>query len=245
MAVNLGLDEDLSAVVSTDQSLDVVVFELILWSQRTGRTLELVRALAHERPNRADLAALASEFEAASSRPQFPPLKPASPRAVSELRVPPKDLRVLIDGFVRLRRILPDGQEKTVLMEEMVTRIRDLPLEEYALTDPLHLSNSVGERLAAIVTLQKLPDPRYLLWLSERLAVEDAFVGYQAAVALYEAARAISFADLDVVTTAVEAGLTWVAPVAGQSGRRDKLTAAMKHLTHRTTGQAVGGSVRL
>ena len=68
----------------------------------------------------------------------------------------------------------------------------------------LTASDSAGERLAAIASLQVRPDANLLEWLATRLASETPFVGYQAAVALRVAARTLDPPHHDAVRRAIE-----------------------------------------
>ena len=65
--------------------------------------------------------------------------------------------------------------------ETLAKRMEMFPLEEYSLTDFFLLSDSPGERLAAVLALARSPRVEYLHWLSERIAVEAPFVGLRAA----------------------------------------------------------------
>jgi hypothetical protein len=90
--------------------------------------------------------------------------------------------------YEEIRIHVPPGPEKTVKMEVVIARMRELAGAPHSLLEELTSSDSLGERLAAIAILQKEPDPSYLDWLAGQLAQDPgAFHGYHAAMALREA----------------------------------------------------------
>lgn len=62
--VRIDLEENLEAIAGAGK-LSIVVFELVMWAQRTGRVGELLAAAQSRRPTHAALAALAQELGAA------------------------------------------------------------------------------------------------------------------------------------------------------------------------------------
>lgn len=72
----------------------------------------------------------------------------------------------------------------------IAAQMRAFSLAASDLLPQLSASPIAGERLAAVSFLQVEPNERYFEWLASRLSptVEHAFVGYQAAVALRNAA---------------------------------------------------------
>ena len=72
----IDLEENLEAIAGAGR-LNVVVFELVMWAQRTGRGGELLAAAQRRRPTNAALAALAQELDAApAARADAPPSAP-------------------------------------------------------------------------------------------------------------------------------------------------------------------------
>ena len=61
-AVQFALGVPLESIAA-DKPLDVQVFDLLLWTTRTGRTLELIRCLLDSRPLNRELAAVAAALE--------------------------------------------------------------------------------------------------------------------------------------------------------------------------------------
>jgi hypothetical protein len=92
----------------------------------------------------------------------------------------------------------------TDLAQSLRTLFRAKPCKELALPNRLHLSESDGERLTAVLALETAPDPAYLRWLSERVTVERPIAGLLAAQALVSAALRLSKADLVRVRRAVK-----------------------------------------
>jgi hypothetical protein len=100
------------------------------------------------------------------------------------------DVIKLAEEYVRIRRDMPSGRDRTRMMTAIVAELRSLAPSAFYLIPELIISPSAGERLAAICILQQIPDKAYLSWLAERVAVENPFPGYHATLALLRAARA-------------------------------------------------------
>jgi hypothetical protein len=110
----------------------------------------------------------------------------------------------LASEYERVRAALPRGDERTRRLEVIASRMRTLALSTYPLIDELSRSDSAGSRLAAVSTLQALPDRRFVTWLAERVRAEKPFIGYHAALALLAAARTLELSELAVVRSAIE-----------------------------------------
>lgn len=229
------LHERLDQVSSSGAAFDTVVFRLVLWADQTGRMLELARVVAADRPGRVDAQVLAGEMGSTVGAPAAALL----PSDTADRGIP-ADVETLIRAFERIRRVMPEGDQRTVVMEDIVTQMRVLPLSGYDLPARLHLSMSEGERLAASVALRVAPHPAYLRWLTERLLVEYAFSGYQAAVALREAARHLSNEYLGAVADAIRLAGEWLASSRAHGrpqGRQKVLDEAMRLVITRTSGR--------
>ena len=75
-------------------------------------------------------------------------------------------------------------------MQKIVTRMAETMIDPVANLEHWINSESSGERLLAIVKLQKFPNYLYLKWLSEHVGdIEKPFIGYQSSIALYIASR--------------------------------------------------------
>lgn len=98
--------------------------------------------------------------------------------------------------YEQLRDALPSGPIRTSRMEVVASNLRTLAQSTFAILTELMTSDSPGERLAAVSTLQAIPDVRYLDWLAERFSTEKPFIAYHAAVALLAAARELPDAEL-------------------------------------------------
>jgi hypothetical protein len=112
--------------------------------------------------------------------------------------------RALAHDYDKLRATTRSGPERTRRMEVIASQMRTLAQSTYALLPELVRSASAGERLVAIATLQAVPDPQYLDWLSDGVLDRQPFIGYHAAVALLSAARTLRVEDLDAVQRAIE-----------------------------------------
>lgn len=103
----------------------------------------------------------------------------------------------LADEYVRLRRDMQPGDDRTRRMEVVFSQMRALTMAAYPLLPELASSTprhqgrdeKAGERLAAVALLQSAPDAEYIEWLADRVARERPFLGYHAAVALLTAVR--------------------------------------------------------
>ena len=116
-------------------------------------------------------------------------------------------IRVLAHEYDSMRApitgMLP-GAERTRKMEVVASKMRGLALSAHPFLSELIQSQSAGERLAAVSTLEAIPEVSYLPWLAERLGSEKPFVGYHAALGLLSAARSLDVEDLPSVQTAVD-----------------------------------------
>lgn len=93
--------------------------------------------------------------------------------------------------YERTRAALPGGEERTRLMQAVVTKLRTLAVAARPFLPELAESKSCGERLAAVVILQVRPDAGWVEWLGQIAAEDMTFVGHQATVALLIAARTL------------------------------------------------------
>lgn len=75
-------------------------------------------------------------------------------------------------------------------MQDIVERMRNVPLNSVSELQRLMDSKVPGERLAAIAQIQKFPLMDYLDWLPNHVGdIEKPFIGYQASVALFVIAK--------------------------------------------------------
>jgi len=220
--MNLNLD-DIAPNATGNKDL---IFEVLTWMDRHGDLYDLIRFAAADRIKIPEWQTFVAEI--ASRLPTPPPPMPRRPDPLGEVSA-------LVRGYLRLRRVLPYGDQRTVQLQAIVNQLLALPLEEYGLIDEFHLSMSGGERLVAVLTLVRRPDPKYLRWLSERLGVESNFVGYQAAIALRAAAQTLSQVDLDTVTDAVKIARELLK--THQNGDRARMLAeVLQTVTQRSSG---------
>jgi serralysin len=114
----------------------------------------------------------------------------------------PQDLVELIGEYREIRKTQPSGSSRTAAMTKVVEAMRALSIS-YELVARLAVSSEAGERLAAVVVLQASPNATWLAWLGDRLADEKPFVGYQAAIALRNAAEYLPADDLVEIEAAI------------------------------------------
>jgi hypothetical protein len=155
-------------------------------------------------------------------------------------RVPPADLAVvrgqvgeLAAEYGRIRETMDSGAERTRRMEVVASRMRTMAESLFPLLPELHTSTNPGERLAAVCTLQAIPDRRYLTWLADRLPPETPFVGYHAALALLAAARALPPEELEAVASSLDLALAHSRRLRPDTDRNITLRHAADELTRR------------
>ncbi|MFJ2682240.1 hypothetical protein ACIOYV_00705 [Pseudomonas sp. NPDC087342] len=113
-------------------------------------------------------------------------------------------LRSLAAEFEQLRREMPYGNERTRKMADIAKKMKSLGLVATKFLPQLTQSHSPGERLAAIMALQMQFDPAYINWLAERLVVEPAFPGYQAAIAFLARLPTVGRVEAEEIKSAVK-----------------------------------------
>lgn len=103
------------------------------------------------------------------------------------------------------RVALPSSPERTERMEAIVRKMRSLFISNPYPIDELMFSDSPGERLAAVVSLQIKPkeEKKYLEWIAERLYDEKPFIGVQASLALLSAARVLDYLQRSDIRAAI------------------------------------------
>jgi hypothetical protein len=86
--------------------------------------------------------------------------------------------------YERTRLRMPPSNERTVRMEEIAGRLRNLALAAYPLLDEFVQSPFPGERLAAVAILQVFSAEKHLGFLTGLIESEKPFVSYHAMKAL-------------------------------------------------------------
>lgn len=121
-----------------------------------------------------------------------------------------RELRRLAERYAEVRRTMASGPARTSEMTSIFNAMVELASATRPLLADLEQSPSAGDRLAAIAILHAFPQVDELEWLADRLdnpAAETPFVGYQAAVALGQAARSLPTTDRPAVRTAITRAL--------------------------------------
>jgi len=93
--------------------------------------------------------------------------------------------------YERIRQQMKASHARTEKMEEVFQRMKALAGAVAAVLPELVLSQSPGERLAAVSVLECFSSPKYFSFLVELIRYEKPFVGYHAARALEFAVSAI------------------------------------------------------
>jgi hypothetical protein len=95
-------------------------------------------------------------------------------------------------------------------------------------------SGSPGERLAAVMILPVSPRADYLKWLAERLAVEQPFIGYHAAVARLVAVRILDQSHRQALQEAIRAAKNGLGDELRGTDRWTVLENAERELTEKS-----------
>ena len=85
--------------------------------------------------------------------------------------------------------------QRTSEMNRLMAKMRTPAFLTKPLIPRLTQSTMAGEKLAAIAALQIEPDINYSRWLAERVAVEQPFVFFNAAVALRQLVLEEDYSD--------------------------------------------------
>jgi hypothetical protein len=123
--------------------------------------------------------------------PQVTPSESLHQAAEAEVSSARQQILMLSMEYDHIRATMEAGDQRTRLMDAVVSEMRKLALKAYPLLPELAGSASPGQRLAAVVILGSIPDASYLSWLAERLHLESPFLGYQATFAILAAVRAL------------------------------------------------------
>lgn len=98
-------------------------------------------------------------------------------------------LMALARDYERIRSELPWGNERTKKMATIFAKMRATAASTHPLLAPLAASDLPGDRLAAVAILLEIPRLDFIDWLAARPALEKAFIGYHATLALLQAVR--------------------------------------------------------
>ena len=145
-----------------------------------------------------------------------------------------EQVRALAKRYQEFRGNMPTGSERTARLDEIAAQMRAIAGESRRFLPELMASNQAGDRLAAIAILQIKPADDALDWLAARVdpQAEQAFIGYNAAVALRIAAKMLPIDDLAIVERSIFKGLESI--VRKPNSNRDRtLRIALKELEQR------------
>jgi hypothetical protein len=128
----------------------------------------------------------------------------------SDKPIEPQQILYKAREYEIVRELIPAGHQRTIRMEAVITKMRELALAGLPLLAELAKnSSSPGEWLAAVAILQKQPNLAYLDWLAARVAEDPgSFHGYHAAVALLGAARDFGASHREALKQAIETART-------------------------------------
>jgi hypothetical protein len=222
--LNVKLDD-----VSRNGTLELVVFDLIQWAAARPQWANLPIVVAEYKLGKnarvPELDALRAEFEKA--------LAAAAPKPAPAAGLP-AELTNHLRAYEAIPQQIADGPARLTLMAQTADRIRaTLPLAPADLPDQLHLSESAGERLAAVLALERTPDPRYLRWLAERVGCEHPFVGLSAALALTSAAYVLTRPALSSVKSCADASIDLLANDPNRQPQQTQLAQVSAVVTRR------------
>ncbi|CAM3685915.1 hypothetical protein CWM58_04005 [Klebsiella sp. H-Nf2] len=140
-------------------------------------------------------------------------------------------LHSLVNNYEQARISMPSGDKRTLLMSSITAGMRRLGFAAKYFLPQLTVSNSPGERLAAVCILQMEFDPNYITWLANRLFEEPAFCGYQAASVLSARMALVGSQEKTDIRNAVKNARQIMtarntAPDAGRDALIDKIIAS-------------------
>jgi hypothetical protein len=125
------------------------------------------------------------KIKAAAVNLSAPPIIVGSGRA--EISAVREEILMLANQYEDIRRTMLAGDNRTYNLEQVASRMRSLAVPAYSLLGNLIGSESSGQQLAAVSILEAIPNPVYLLWLADRIAMEKPFIARHAAVAILNA----------------------------------------------------------
>jgi hypothetical protein len=149
------------------------------------------------------------------------------------------DVLKLAADYEQVRREMTSGGPRTLRMAAIFSEMKIKAAGVQVLLEQFKQSPSPGVRLAAVAILQMFPDAQQLDWLAERLDnpnLEQSFVGYQAAVALLEAARALPTEECGRLRKALERAVALSARLPSDSDRVLVLKSAEHEVQRRCGG---------
>lgn len=164
----------------------------------------------------------------------------ATETEVEAPRVPPEQaarVRSLAEQYNEIRRTMRAGRARTSEMSRVYNAMVELAADVRPLLDELEESHSPGERLAAIAVLRAFPQLEHLHWLAGRLdnpEIETPFVGYQAAVALGQAARTFGASHQPAIVAALDRALELARRLPSDPDRIAVLERTRQDLTRRS-----------
>ena len=148
-------------------------------------------AMSAERQVREEVDRSGKEAEAAEGRSDGPTSNELVRAGVVERLAENSDAAVirgqareLGEEYERVRGSLPSGDDRTRAMEVVVSKMRTIGRAVIPVRYDLSASNSPGERLAAIASLQVALDYDFIPWLTDRAETERPFISYHAMVAI-------------------------------------------------------------
>lgn len=182
---------------------EIKVLETVRWANRYGKAQQLLwltKLASNKRPLRTEFEKLVKEIEALIQPPVPVGTGGGSIAGSSWSALPPElagPLGLLVEQASTIQNLARDLR---MILRTKSYKSLDLPGQ-------FHLSESAGERLAAVLALEKDPHPAYLRWLSERVAVEKPLIGFMAAQALITAGFWLDRNDLNRISKAISTAI--------------------------------------
>jgi hypothetical protein len=149
-----------------------------------------------------------------------------------------RQARQLAARYDETRQAMNPGAARTRALTDVFNQMTNLASSLRPLLARFQGSASAGERLLAIAVLHAFPQVEALGWLAARLdnpVAEAPFVGYQAAVALAQAARSLPPSDAPAVEAALEQALALARRLPSDPDRIRVLEFALQELARRAT----------
>ncbi len=207
-------DRDVQQQVAQSQSAALVAPVLSAPGSDTRAPLDAARPAANasrEVTTEAAATIPGSEIEAAAGVRSLLDAAPSSTLRKSAEEAIKARMLVFAQEYESTRSSMRAGDDRTRALNGIVAKMRTLALAaDLFVTEFMNAPNAPGRHLAAICILQMKPDMQTVPWLVERMAQEQPFVFFHAAVALLNAVRHYGQSERARLGSAIEAALRQV-----------------------------------
>lgn len=125
----------------------------------------------------------------------------------------------LCTEYETIRKVMPSGPDRTQAMTEVLVKMRMIGPAVSSFVEEFKGSTAAGKRLAAVAIMQIEPDKADFAWLTERFRVDQPFIFYHAAIALFNIHRTGSSERRRQAQTAAQESLEIIGKFEGPQDR--------------------------